>query len=77
MLVVQHHQNSSLSSAGRVVILIYFCTLASVQLEDDEVFASGMKDIELQFHEPDASAIPVTFLPVVLQKFVIIESRAE
>ena len=61
----------------RAVILIYFRTLASVRLEDDEVFASDITDIGLQFHEPDAAPIPVTFLPVVLQKFAIIESRAE
>ena len=77
MLVIQHRQNSSLSSAVRMVILIYFRTLASVPLEDDEVFASDMTDIGLQFHEPDVVPIPVTFLPVVLQKFAIIESRAE
>ena len=77
MLVDQHRQNSSLSSAVRMVILIYFRTLASLPLEDDEVFASDITDIGLQFHEPDAAPIPVTFLPVVLQKFAIIESRAE
>ena len=76
-LVIQHRQNSSLSSAVRMVILIYFRTLASVPLEDDEVFASDITDIGLQFHEPDAAPITVTFLPVVLQKFAIIESRAE
>lgn len=55
MLVVQHRQNSSLSSAVRLVIVIYFRTLANVRLEDDEVFASDMTDIGLQFHEPDAA----------------------
>ena len=77
MLVIQHRQNSSLSSAVRMVILSYFRTLASAPLKDDEVFASDITDIGLQFHEPDAAPIPVTFLPVVLQKFAIIESRAE
>ena len=77
MLVVQHRQNSSLSSAVRLVIVIYFRTLANVRLEDDEVYASDMTDIGLQFHEPDAAPAPVTILPVVLQKFGIIESRAE
>ena len=77
MLVIQHRQNSTLSSAFRMVILIYFRTLASVPLEDDEVFTSDMTDIGLQFHEPNATPIPVTFLPVVLQKFAIIESHAE
>ena len=60
-----------------MMILIYFRTLASVPLEDDKVFASNITDIGLQFHESDAAPIPVTFLPVVLQKFAIIESRAE
>ena len=57
--------------------MIYFRTLANVRLEDNEVFASDMTDIGLQFHKPDAAASPVTILPVALQKFGIIESRAE
>ena len=65
MLVVQHRQNSSLSSAVRLVIVIYFRTLANVRLEDDEVFASDMSDIGLQFHKPDAAPAPVTILPLV------------
>ena len=77
MLAVQQRQNSSLSSAVRMVILIYFRILASTRLADDEVFASYMTDIGLQFHEPNATPIPVTFFPVVLQKFAIIESHAE
>ena len=77
MLIVQHRQNSSLSSAVRLVIVIYFRTLANVRLEDNEVFASDMTDIGLQFHKPDAAPSPVTILPVALQKFGIIESRAE
>ena len=77
MLVVRHRQNSSLSSAVRLMIVIYFRTFANVRLEDNEVSASDMTDIGLQFHEPDASPAPATILPVVLQKFGIIESRAE
>ena len=77
MLVVQHRQNSSLSSAVRLVIVIYFRTLANVRLEDNEVFASDMTDIGLQFHKPDASPAPITIWPVMLQKFGIIESHAE
>ena len=77
MLVVQHRQNSSLSSAVRLVIEIYFRNLANVRLEDGEVFTSDITDIELQFHEPDAAPAPVTILSVVLQKFGIVESRAE
>ena len=65
MLVVQHRQNSSLSSAVRLVIVIYFRTQANVRLEDDEVFASDMTDIGLQFHKPDAAPAPVTILPLV------------
>ena len=77
MLVVQHRQNSSLPSAVRLVIVIYFRTLANVRLDDNEVFVSDMADIGLLFHEPDAVPAPVTILPLVLQKFGIIESRAE
>ena len=77
MLVVQHRQNSSLSSAVRLVIVIYFRTLANVRHKDDEVFASDITNIGLQLHEPGAAPAPVTILPVVLQKFGIIESHAE
>ena len=77
MLFVQHRQNSSLSSAVRLVTVIYFRTLANSRLENNEAFASDMADIGLQFHEPDATPALVTILPVVLQKFGIIESRAE
>ena len=59
------------------MIVIYFRTLANVRLEDNEVFASDMPDIGLQFHEPGATPAPVKILPVVLQKFGIIEPRAE
>ena len=59
------------------MIVIYFRSLANVRPEDNEVFASDMTDIGLQSHEPDASPAPVTILLVVLQKFGIIESRAE
>ena len=77
MLVDQHRQNSSSSSAVKLVIVIYFRTLANMRLEDNEVFASDITDIRLQFHEPDAAPAPVTILSVVLQNFGIIESRAE
>ena len=77
MLFVQHRQNSSLSSAVRLVIVIYFRTLASMRLEDNEVFASDMTNIGLHFHETDAASALVTILPLVLQKFGIIASRAE
>ena len=77
MLVFQHRQNSSLSSAVKLVIVIYFRTFANVRLEDNEVSASDMTDIGLQFHEPDAAPASVKILPVSLQRFGIIESRAE
>ena len=48
-----------------------------MRLEDDEAFASDMTDVGLQFHEPDAAPASVKILPLVLQKFGIIESRAE
>ena len=67
--------NSSLLSAVRLVILIYFHTLVSLRFEDDVVLTSDMTDIRLQFHDPDAAPIPVMLLPVVLQKFAIIDSR--
>ena len=66
MLVVKHSQNSSLSSTVRLVIVFYFCTLATVRLEDNEVFASDMTDIGLLFHKPDAAPAPIKILLVVL-----------
>ena len=39
-----------------------------MRLEDDEVFASDMTAVGLQFHEPDAAPAPVTILPLVFQK---------
>ena len=77
MLVVWHLQNSSLLSAVRPAILVFFLNSTSVRLEDDEVFSSDMQDTRLQLHEPNVVPIPVKFLQAVLQKFAIIESRAE
>ena len=74
---IQHRQKFKLVICGQNGDFDLFSYLANVRLEDNEVFASDMTDIGLQFHEPDAAPIPVTFLPVVLQKFAIIESRAE
>ena len=48
-----------------------------MHVEDDGVFASYMADTPLQFHQPDASTVPVQLMPFVPQKFAIIESRAE
>ena len=67
----------TVSSAIRLLVLIYIRTLESAHLEEDDVFDSNMKDTELQFQEPDATLIPVTFLLIVSQKIEIIESRAE
>ena len=77
MLVVKHSQNSSLSSTVRLAIVFYFCTSANVRLEDNEVFANDTTEIGLQFHKPEAAPAPVKILLAVLQRFGIIESRAE
>ena len=77
VLVVQHNQNLSLLSSVKLMIFSYFCTSASVRPTDIGVFAIDMADIGLQFHKPDPYPILVMFLPVVLKKFAIIESRAE
>ena len=76
-LVAQKRLKSNLSSAVRTVILIYFHALTSLRFEDGEVFSSDIKDIGLQFRQPNITPLPVTFLQAVLQKFAIIESRAE
>ena len=59
------------------LILIYFRTLPRLNLKHDGVLANDMTDIGLQFHQPNATKKPITFFADVLQKFAIIESRAE
>ena len=59
------------------MILIYFRALASARLEDGGVFSSDIKDIGLQFRQPNITPLPVTVLRAVLQKFAIIESHAQ
>ena len=53
-------------------MLLCFRPLASVTLEDDEIFASNMKYVGLQFHEPKATPKPVKSLLVMLQKYATI-----
>ena len=77
MLVVNRRQNSSLLSKVTVLILIYFHTLPRLNLKDDGVLASNMTDIGLQFHQPITPTKPITLFADVLQKFPIVERRAE
>ena len=80
MKVDRCRRHSSLTSAMRLVILIYYRSLASFTAGADGIFATDMRDITdmtQQLHAPDAAPAPVRLLPLVLQKFAIIEAHAE
>ncbi len=76
-------RHSSLTSAMKLVILIYYRSLASFTVDTDGIFATDMTYITditamtQQLHAPDAAPAPVRLLPLVLQKFAIIEAHAE
>ena len=67
----------------KLVILIYYRSLASFTVGADGIFATditnitNMTDMTQQLHAPDAAPAPVRLLPLVLQKFAIIEAHAE
>ena len=76
MLVFKHSAPKfKQSSAVRMVILIYFRT--------GKRHLKMMKSLprhnryRVAISRTDAAPIPVTFLPILLQKFAIIKSRAE
>ena len=83
MKVDRCRRHSSLTSAMRLVILIYYRSLASFTAGADGIFATDITDITditdmtQQLHAPDAAPAPVRLLPLVLQKFAIIEAHAE
>ena len=76
-------RHSSLTSAMKLVILIYYRSLANFTVGADGIFATDLRDITditdmtQQLHAPDAAPAPVRPLPLVLQKFAIIEAHAE
>ena len=76
-------RHSSLTSAMKPVILIYYRNLASFTVGADGIFATDITDltditdITQQLHAPDTALAPVRLLPLVLQKFAIIEAHAE
>ena len=83
MKVDRCRRHSSLTSAMMLVILIYYGSLASFTVGADGIFATNLRDITditgmtQQLHAPDAAPAPVRLLPLVLQKFAIIEAHAE
>ena len=83
MKVDRCRRHSSLTSAMKLVILIYYRSLASFTVGADDIFATDLRDITditgmtQQLHAPDAAPAPVRLLPLVLQKFAIIEAHAE
>ena len=83
MKVDRCRRHSSLTSAMKLVILIYYRSLASFTIGANGIFASditdmtGITDMTQQLHAPDAAPAPVRLLPLVSQKFAIIEAHAE
>ena len=83
MKVDRCRRHSSLTSAMKLVILIYYRSLASFTVGADGIFATDLRDITditgmtQQLHAPDAAPAPVRLVPLVLQKFAIIEAHAE
>ena len=83
MKVDRCRRHSSLTSAMKLVILIYYRSLASFTVGADGIFATDLRDITditgmtQQLHAPDAAPVPGRLLPLVLQKFAIIEAHAE
>ena len=83
MKVDRCRRHSSLTSAMKLVILIYYRSLASFTVGADGIFATDitditdMTDMTHKLHAPDAAPAPVRLLPLVLQKFAIIEAHAE
>ena len=83
MKVDRCRRHSSLTSAMKLVVLIYYRSLASFTIGADGIFATDIIDIRdmtemtQQLHAPDAAPAPVRLLPLVLQKFAIIEAHAE
>ena len=67
-------RHSSLTSAMKLVILIYYRSLASFTVGADGIFATDMRDMTDMTQQLPA---PVRLLPLVLQKFAIIEAHAE
>ena len=67
----------------KLVTLIYYRSLTSFTVGADGIFANDitditdMTDMTQQLHAPDAAPAPVRLLPLVLQKFAIIEAHAE
>ena len=77
MKVDRCRRHSSLTSAIKLVILIYYRNQASFTVGADGILATDMTDVTQQLHAPDAEPAPVRLLPLVLQKFEIIEAHAE
>ena len=77
MKVDRCRRHSSLTSAMKLVILIYYRSLASFTVGADSIFATDITDMMMQLRAPDAAPAPVKLLPLVLQKFAIIEAHAE
>ena len=75
MKVDRCRRHSSLTSAMKLVILIYYRSLASFTVGADGIFANDITDMTQQLNAPDTA--PVRLLPLVLQKFAIIEAHAE
>ena len=77
MKVDRCRRHSSLTSAMKLVILIYYRSLASFTVGADGIFATDITDMTQQLNAPDTAPAPVRLLPLVLKKFAINEAHAE
>ena len=83
MRVDRCRRHSSLTSAMKLAMLIYYLSLASFTVGADGIFATDttdmtdITDMTQQLDAPDAAPAPVRLLPLVLQKFAIIEAHTE
>ena len=77
MKVDRCRRHSSLTSAMKLVILFYYLSLAILTVGANGIFATDITDMTRQLNAPDGAPAPVRLLPLVLQKFAIIEAHAE
>ena len=63
--VDRRYRHSSQTSNMKLVILIYYRSLASFTVGADGIFATYMTDMTQQLHASDAAPAPVRLLPLV------------
>lgn len=70
-------RHSGLTSAVKLVVLIYYRSMVNFAADGDGIFGIEMTAMTQPLHAPDAAPSPVRLLPLVLQRFAIIDAHAE